>query len=103
LIISQNTEKKAVKAMIALYCRKNHHSKSLCEECSSLLNYCYARIEHCKFKEDKPNCDKCPVHCYNKTMREQIRIVMRYSGPRILFHNPLLAIGHLLRNLKKKN
>jgi hypothetical protein len=29
-------------------------------------------------------------------MREQIRQVMRYAGPRMLLHNPILTIRHLL-------
>ena len=97
----QELEKKAVSVMISFYCRKNHHTKSLCEECSKLLDYSYARIEHCIFKDDKPNCSKCTVHCYKKDMREQIKEVMRYSGPRRLWYNPLFALGHFLRNLSK--
>ena len=36
------------------------------------------------------------VHCYQPQMREQIRQVMRYSGPRMLFHHPVMAIRHLI-------
>jgi hypothetical protein len=33
-------------------------------------------------------------------MREKIINVMRYSGPRIIFHHPFIAIQHLI---DKKN
>jgi hypothetical protein len=30
-------------------------------------------------------------------MRERVRQVMRFAGPRMLLHHPLLAIAHLLK------
>ena len=32
-----------------------------------------------------------------RCMREKIRAVMRYSGPRMIFHHPFAAIRHLVR------
>jgi len=29
-------------------------------------------------------------------MRDRVRVVMRYSGPRMLSRHPLLAVGHLV-------
>ncbi len=29
-------------------------------------------------------------------MRERVRVVMRYAGPRMLFRHPILAVRHLL-------
>jgi hypothetical protein len=40
------------------------------------------------------------VHCYKPAMREQIRVVMRYSGPRMAQRHPLLAAAHLLDRRK---
>ncbi|MBQ5862227.1 MAG: nitrous oxide-stimulated promoter family protein, partial [Peptococcaceae bacterium] len=34
--------------------------------------------------------------------REQIRVVMRYSAPRMLFHHPIMAIQHLIESKKEK-
>lgn len=75
---------------------------SLCPQCQALLDYAHKRLEHCKFGEDKPSCARCPVHCYKPAMREQIRQVMRYSGPRMLLHNPIMAIRHLWDFLRAK-
>ena len=67
----------------------------LCPQCQTLLDYALQRLERCRFGEDKPSCTRCPVHCYKPAMREQIRQVMRYSGPRMLLHNPIMAIRHM--------
>ena len=43
-------EKKMISQMIALYCRRNHHTKGvLCPECAALNDYAHARSEHCPF------------------------------------------------------
>ena len=46
------------------------------------------------FGPDKPVCSKCPVHCYRPELRERIRGVMRYAGPRMLYRHPVLALRH---------
>ena len=67
----------------------------LCPQCQTLLDYALQRLERCRFGEGKPSCTRCPVHCYKPALREQIRQVMRYSGPRMLLHNPIMAIRHM--------
>ena len=42
---------------------------------------------------------KCPVHCYRPEMREQIRKVMLWAGPRMIWYHPVDAIRHLIREL----
>ncbi len=89
-------EKKTVRHMVELWCRHQHGGDCLCEECQALLEYSLARLDRCKFGETKTKCHKCPVHCYRKDMREKIREVMRYSGPRMIFHHPVEAILFLI-------
>ncbi|MDR2564273.1 MAG: nitrous oxide-stimulated promoter family protein [Prevotellaceae bacterium] len=94
-------EAKTIKLMIELYCRKHHpEHKGLCDNCTALYNYAMRRLSQCLFEERKPTCAKCPVHCYAKTQRISIRAVMRYSGWRILFSHPCLAIAHLRDGLR---
>ncbi|CAA7601620.1 ygba ecs3588 cytoplasmic uvra stm2860 amidophosphoribosyltransferase vva0912 so0324 vpa0976 cpe0229 [Acididesulfobacillus acetoxydans] len=89
-------EKKTVELMIGLYCRRVHHTRDgLCPDCRKLLDYAFRRIEHCRFGSEKPTCANCSVHCYSPQMREQIRFVMRYSGPRMALRHPLIAWRHL--------
>lgn len=90
-------EKKTVEVMIKLYCKDNHKpTGELCSECQELLDYSQKRAENCKFGEDKPVCGDCTIHCYKKGMREKIRMVMRYSGPRMVLHHPVMAMQHLI-------
>lgn len=93
-------EKKTVGQMVEIYCKGRHQcNDGLCDECSALLDYALARLDHCKFGEKKPTCKKCPIHCYKPDMREQMRQAMRYAGPRMLWHHPVSAIRHLIREI----
>lgn len=96
-------EKKVVALMIKLYCKRNHHTKgALCEECAQLEEYARMRSDKCPFMETKTFCSNCKVHCYKPDMREKIREVMRFSGPRMMFHHPILAIRHVVESKKEK-
>jgi hypothetical protein len=88
-------ERRTIEAMVTIYCHGKHGGKELCPECGELLSYCDRRLELCPFKEEKPICFNCSVHCYNTQMRERIKPVMYYSGPRLLLRHPVLAIQHL--------
>jgi predicted amidophosphoribosyltransferase len=95
-------EAETIAVMIAIYCRDHHQTgKKLCPECSDLLKYASNRLKHCPFQEGKTTCGKCPVHCYKPAMREKIRRVMRYVGPRMLLSHPLMALRHTLDGLRK--
>lgn len=97
-------EKKMVADMIALYCRKNHDTAKgkLCADCRALLEYAHARSDKCPFMETKTFCSNCRVHCYKPDMREHIRAVMRYAGPRMLFHHPIAAVRHVIATKREK-
>lgn len=96
-------EKIVVSKMIRLYCKRMHHTKEgLCPECAALEHYTHTRSDHCPFMENKTFCANCHVHCYRPDMREQIRTVMRYSGPRMIFVEPKMAIRHLITSKKEK-
>jgi|DewCreStandDraft_5_1066085.scaffolds.fasta_scaffold87067_2 hypothetical protein len=95
-------EKVTIHKMIQLYCSDNHKSNdSLCEHCENLLNYAFSRLDNCPYGIEKPACNKCPIHCYRNDEREEVKKVMRYSGPKMLFHHPLLAIMHLIDRKKE--
>jgi len=90
-------EWKTVTAMIRCYCQGNHGTKgAMCPDCQSLLEYATTRLERCRFGKKKPTCAQCPVHCYQRAQRDQIKQVMRYAGPRMLWQHPLLCLRHLL-------
>lgn len=85
--------------MIRIFCDAHHDTagKSLCPECSKLLDYAKDRLDKCPFGHNKGACSKCRIHCYKPDLRKQVTEVMRFSGPRMLRKHPLLAIDHLLK------
>jgi hypothetical protein len=93
-------ERKTVGVMIQIYCQGQHDGKPLCPICLELSDYVNERLDRCPFGDEKPTCKNCKVHCYEPVMRERIREVMRYAGPRMIFRYPILAIRHLLRGIK---
>ncbi len=92
-------EKRTIRHMIALYCRGREGNASLCGDCRELLEYAHARLDGCRLGEAKPVCKKCPTHCYHPKYRERMREVMRYAGPRLIWHHPPEAIRHFFRGM----
>jgi hypothetical protein len=107
-----------VELMIRMYCRDHHGDATaqeahqtgtaperdhgvgkgspLCPDCVPLLDYSLARIDACRFGSAKPTCARCTVHCYRPAMRTRIKAAMRYSGPRMTYRHPYLALCHLM-------
>ena len=97
-------EKEVIRLMIQVYCSGNKHGsgKELCEGCNELFHYASLRIDKCPFMETKTFCSNCKVHCYRAEKREEIKKVMRYAGPRIIFRHPILVLRHMYLSLKEK-
>ena len=90
-------DKKVIRIMIECYCKSNHKTTHLCQECEELLHYAYIRIEKCPHGNKKTSCRKCEIHCYSSDKKEAIRRVMRFSGPRMILSHPFIAIEHLIK------
>lgn len=98
-------ERRTIARMIGLYCRGHGHpavADGLCASCGGLLAYAMQRVQKCPFQEDKPTCARCPIHCYQPRMRETVRAVMRYAGPRMLLRHPLLTAMHYVDEWTRK-
>lgn len=89
-------EKQIISLMIEIYCEKVHaHPKgTLCEECQVLHEYAHKRLSFCKFGDEKTSCRKCPIHCYKKDMKQKVKEVMKFSGPRLIIYRPIEFIKH---------
>ncbi len=97
-----NREWKTMVAMIKIHCRDRHGATiAPCAECQGLLDYAGMRLERCRFGAEKPTCAKCPVHCYQRARREQIKVIMRYAGPRMLWEHPVMSLRHWLDGFRK--
>lgn len=99
-------EKEVIRKMITIYCRRKHVLEGatppgkLCRDCSVLLQYAYQRLERCPKGEHKNSCRKCEIHCYSPVMKMKIRDVMRYVGPRMIYISPVVAVRHLISELR---
>lgn len=89
-------EKRVVSRMIELYCHKKLGMTEVSPEYSQLMEYAHRRLDGCKFGAEKPACKRCPIHCYKPEMRQKIREIMRWAGPRMIIYDPVAAIRHLL-------
>ena len=97
-VTRRRREFRMIATMLRMYCHSHHapeHTR-LCPECLAMHDYARRRLERCVFGETKPTCANCTVHCYKASMREQIRQVMRWAGPRMLWRHPVLAVRHIL-------
>ncbi len=123
LAAKRSDEARMVSQMIALWCRGHHaeapatsgddstdalrvrlgfRTVTLCPACAELQAYAIARISACPHMGTKTFCSACPTHCYRPAMREQIREVMRWSGPRMILYRPVAAIKHAIVTVQSK-
>jgi hypothetical protein len=94
--VRRRRELRALEAMIGMYCRHHHGGREPCTDCSELSGYARRRLERCVFGDAKPTCANCTVHCYTADMRERVRAVMRWAGPRMLLRHPVIAVLHMI-------
>jgi hypothetical protein len=89
-------------AMVRIYCRDHHQSdQGICADCQRFLDYAGVRLERCRFGVGKPTCAKCPVHCYQRERRDQVKTIMRYAGPRMVWEHPVMSLRHWIDGFRK--
>lgn len=89
-------EKLTIHKMIALYQRACPDAIHDAGHYAALFAYAQKRLDKCVFGEEKPACKQCPVHCYQPARREEMKQIMRWAGPRMLWRHPILTVRHLL-------
>jgi hypothetical protein len=96
---SRKLELDTINKMIRLYCQDKHarSDQDLCPECSQLFTYAEQRMDKCVYGDNKPVCSQCPVHCYKPAMRTEVKKVMTYAGPRMIWYHPILSIRYMYR------
>lgn len=94
-----NREIKTIELMIDIY-GKSHPEEV--ESCEKLKIYAVNRVENCPYGDGKPVCKNCKTHCYSSDMRDMVKTVMRYSGPRMIFHSPGLTLAHIFHGIIAK-
>ncbi len=83
------TGKMTIQRMIALYQRRSPEAQADNAHYQALNAYADKRLDKCVFGENKPACKQCPVHCYQPAKREEMKQIMRWAGPRMLWRHPI--------------
>ena len=96
-------EHATLRCMTEIYCAHHHapYEGKPCARCDYLLRYAARRLEKCPYGEKKPTCAKCPVHCYKKQQRQQVREIMRFAGPRMALRHPWRSLMHFSDKLRQ--
>ena len=69
-------------ASLGVYRRR---APRLCAECAEHIRYAEKRRAYCP-KDPKPFCAHCDTHCYRPEEAEWQRQMMRWAGPRSVWH-----------------
>ena len=103
-------EMRTISQMIVIYCEAHHGrevrtdtahcGEKLCSECKAVDDYATLRTLRCKKMDVKTSCEECGNHCYKPDMRERIRAIMRFAGPRMITRHPVAAIRHLVKKVR---
>ena len=92
-----------IKVMVGIYCKHHHQLKVAdCSECSEIQNYALERLHFCPYQEGKTSCKNCPIHCYKPSMKDEVKRIMRFSGPRMALRHPILTIFHFIDDRRKE-
>lgn len=105
---------------VSIYCDGNHKGRArtlfvsdaaelgvygrkppvLCDECAEHLRYAEKRRAYCP-KDPKPFCAHCDTHCYRPEERAWQQVMMRYAGPRSVWHGYAIeGVKHALEARK---
>lgn len=93
-------EKLTIKRMIAIYQQQCTAANTDNTHYEQLFDYAMKRLDRCPFGEEKPACKQCPIHCYQPKQREEMKQIMRWAGPRMLWRHPILTYFHLMDDRK---
>ena len=96
-------EKRTVALMIRLYCRKKHGTKKIfvpnakhfrSMRCSAVIN--------APLWKPRPFALTAVCIVTSRKCVKKIREVMRFSGPRMILHHPVMAVRHVIESKKEK-
>lgn len=75
---------------------------NLCPDCLELVTHVEPRTTRCPHMAYKSFCHLCPRPCHPPKEMALISPLMRYSGPRLLFHYPILTARHIREVMRSK-
>jgi hypothetical protein len=109
--ITDVTEEFAFDEELQAYVNRSGWKVGLCPECFALVKESVRHTNRCRHLAYKTFCHHCPTPCYALSVREKIRPIMRYSGPRLVMKHPVLGFQYfaltaqhaqVIKNYKRK-
>ncbi len=94
--MNRQQEAHTVACMIQIYCRGRHRKKQLCPSCQELLEITRLHLSECPPEDDRPFFSSHTIQCFKPEQREEIEQMLGYSGPRLLWHHPMIAIRYMV-------
>lgn len=96
-------DRMTMEAIGRIYCRGNHKNRQcdqsgMCPECRLAIEETLERTATCP-KGHVGNCEDCDIHCQRGEAQENIKRIMRYAAPRMMFRHPLMAARYLRKKL----
>ena len=116
------SDTRVVAGLAGIYCAGNHKDRArlplesdatrlgvygrriprLCHECAEHIRYAEKRRAYCP-RDPKPFCAHCDTQCYKPSESDWQRQMMRYAGPRSMWHGYAIpGIRHALEARKWK-
>ena len=89
-----NSERKMVNILDVPNFQTDLKGYSLCAECSSFLDYAFAKRLKCPLEANKPSCKHCKIHCYDSLHRDKVKEIMGYAGRKLLMRGRLDYLWH---------
>ena len=96
-------EKQMVSQMIALYCRRNHHTKGgPLPRLRSAERLRPPALRSLPVHGDENLLFQLPGTLLQAGDAGKIRAVMRFSGPRMILYHPVAAVRHVVETKREK-
>lgn len=96
-------DRRTLEAIGRIYCQGNHAScekdaSGMCPECRAAIEQTLARTEVCPHNHEG-NCQDCTTPCHRGEAKQQIKNIMRYAAPRMIFRHPFMTLEYLRKKI----
>ena len=92
-----------LEAMGKIYCKAHHKGEpkdeaGLCQWCRTVVQDTFDRSQNCP-NGHQENCQDCDIKCQRGESQANVKKLMAYSAPIMLFRHPLMAATYLRKKL----
>lgn len=97
------TDRRTLEAMGLIYCYAHHPEGAkdgigLCPSCRDAVEAVLRKTSSCPH-EHKINCQDCDIKCQRAGDIEQVRAIMGYAAPRMIYRHPIMTIRYIAKKI----